>query len=527
MDKINTIPHGIRQTPKPSQSLGDKDSKETRTSREIDFSKWFGEHGSQSISSEERASEDRLIANHTEPTFCALNPNHQKPPLSQAVTCSQTEPEPWTMAFVEKVLRGDYSEPSNLLDESDLPSSSPPYSMASNLDHQKPPLSQAMTCSQTEPAPWTMAFVEKVLEGGYSEPPNLLDESDLPSSSPCPYSMASDLDHQKPSLEPSGDNRQTEPALSTMGHKESALVEPLLSTEGESTANRKLQPQPTSNEECDLMTDDQSDLDHQGSSPRQAVKRREDDPDLWLISDTEWDLVGSLFNKEVIKTKPKPRKSLNSLLFILINGNSTPLPKNPNFSSKESADRYFFRWQTNKVLEKVLLVLEKESQEPLQSYYRNLLKNLQEISDSKTRRLSTCHFNKIFGKAGSGFQGVTPIQWKLIDPLLSEKVTECGQHHRRDLNSIFSVIIKGVHSDEIPVTSNFSSRSNFYRCFADWKGDGTLKDVLTLLIQKTQGTVQSDYRKALGRLQEDPSLNYMQKLVQQDKLAEELSKRKI
>ena len=169
MDKINTIPRGISQTPKPSQSLGDKDSKETRTSREIDFSKWFGEHGSQSISSEERASEDRLIANHTEPTFCALNPNHQKPPLSQAVTCSQTEPDPWTMrmehkdqAFLEKVLEGDYSEPSNLM-------------------------------------------LEKVLEDDYSELSNLLDESDLPSSSPCPYSMARNLDHQKTPSEPSGD----------------------------------------------------------------------------------------------------------------------------------------------------------------------------------------------------------------------------------------------------------------------------------------------------------------------------------
>ena len=439
------------------------------------------------------------------------------------------------MAFVEKVLEGGYSEPSNLLDESDRPSSSPcPYSMASNLDHQKPPLSQAVTCSQTEPDPWTMAFVEKVLEGGYSEPSNLLDESDRPSSSPCPYSMASNLDHQKPSLEPSGDNRQTEPALSTMGHKESALVEPLLSTEGESTANRKLQPQPTSNEECDLMIDDQSDLDHQGSSPRQAVKRREDDPELWRISDREWDLVGSLFNKEVIKTKPRPRKSLNSLLFILINGDSTPLPKNPNFSSKGSADRYFFRWQTNKVLEKVLLLLEKESEEPLQSCYRNLLKNLQKISDSKTRRLSICKFKKKFGKAGSGFQGVTDGQWMLIDPLLNEKITKCGRHYRRDLNSIFSVIIKGVHIAEIPVTSNFSPKSSFYKCFADWKGDGTLKDVLTLLIRETQGTVQSDYRRVLDRLQGDPTLNYMQRLAQHthymqrlaqhtQKLAEELS----
>ena len=61
MNNINTIPHGISQTPTTSPSLRDGDSEETRTPREIDFSKWFGEHGSESIPSEERASEDRFI----------------------------------------------------------------------------------------------------------------------------------------------------------------------------------------------------------------------------------------------------------------------------------------------------------------------------------------------------------------------------------------------------------------------------------------------------------------------------------
>ena len=890
MDNIN-IPHGISQTPTTSQSLRDKDSKETRTSREIDFSKWFGEHGSESIYSEsiyseQRAFRDRLIVNHTESTFCALNLDHQKPPLSQAVTCSQTEPDPSTMRMkheeewallekvlegdysepsnllLEEVLEGDYSEPSNLLDESDLPS---PYSMASNLDHQKPPLSQAVTCSQTEPDPSTMrmkheeewALLEKVLEGDYSEPSNLLDESDLPS----PYSMASNLDHQKPSLSQAVTyTRQTEPDLSTVGHKEWAPVEPLLSTEGESTANRtflksgrrpktrealnsliftlmngnlniplpkdpnfsnmttvysyfnlwqksrvlksvlalleekaqeplkshyrsllknfqeasncqanpasleslrlkfdeivkfsfqgvtdeqwlliepllvkkeklehwsigdqewalvesllstkvekirnqrprkalnsllfvlmsgepnillpkdpnfsckatvyeyfnlwrqdrvlervlglleeeaqeplkshyrslvknfqeasncqanraslyslrlkfdeivelsfqgvtdkqwtliqpllskadhrpalnlifslliteassfasssltetneaaeylalwkkdgtlekvliqlievtqervqsgylkmlnhltaqpipQLQPQPTSNEECDLMTDDQSDLDHQGSSPRPSgEKRREDDPKLWRISDREWNMVEPLFSKEVKKTKGNPRGALNSLLFILINGDSTHLPKNPNFSSKLTANEYFLVWQKDKALEEALPLLEKESQEPLQSHYRKLLENLQKISNSKTEPLSICKFKKKFGKAGSGFQGVTDGQWALIDPLLNKKITKSGRHHRRDLNSIFSVIINGVRSTEIPATSNFSGPTNFYRYFTAWTEDGTLKKVLTQLIKEAQGTpLQSDYQKALDRVLQEGS----------------------
>ena len=263
----------------------------------------------------------------------------------------------------------------------------------------------------------------------------------------------------------------------------------------------QLQPQPTSNEECDLMTDDQSDLDHQGSSPWQAVRRREDDPDLWRISDREWNLVQPLFNKEV-KARGNPRRALNSVLFILINGgSSTSLPKNPNFSLNRTAQRHFLLWQANKVLEEeVLPLLEKESQEPLQSYYRKLLKNLQKISNPKTEPLSISNFNKKFGQAGSGFQGVTDRQWRLIDPLLNKKIIKRGRHDRRHLNSIFSVIMNEVPISHLPVTSNFSGPASFHGYFTAWKEDGTLKKVLTRLIEETQGTVQSDYRKVLDRL---------------------------
>ena len=274
----------------------------------------------------------------------------------------------------------------------------------------------------------------------------------------------------------------------------------------------QLQPQPTSNEECDLMIDDQSDLDHQGSSPGQAVKRREDDPKLWRISDGEWNLVEHLFNKEV-KAKANPRNALNSLLFILINGDSTPLPKNPNFSIKRTAGEYFLLWQASKVLEEVLPLLEKESQEPLQSHYRKLLENLQKISNSKTKPLSICRFKKKFGQAGSGFQGVTDRQWILIDPLLNKKIIKSGRHHRRDLNSIFSVIMNGVPIREIPVTSNFSGSTSSYKNFTAWEEDKTLKKVLTRLIEEAQGTLRSNYRKVLDRLQEGLSLHYMRILA--------------
>ena len=274
----------------------------------------------------------------------------------------------------------------------------------------------------------------------------------------------------------------------------------------------QLQPQPTSNEECDLMIDDQSDLDHQEPSPGQAVKRREEDPDLWRISDREWNMVEPLFNKEV-KARGNPRKILNSLLFILINGDSTPLPKNPNFSAKRTTEPYFLLWQENEVFEEVLPLLEKESQEPLKSYYRKLLKNLQKISNLKTEPPSISNFNKKFGQAGSGFQGVTDRQWRLIDPLLNKKIIKSGRHHRRDLNSIFSVIMNGVHSSEIPVTSNFSGVSTFYKHFTAWKKDETLKKVLTRLIEEAQGTLRSNYRKVLDRLQKGLSLHYMRILA--------------
>ena len=801
MNKIDTIPHGISQTPTTSQPLRDKDSKETRTSREIDFSKWFGEHGSQSISSGERASEDKFIANHTESTFCALNPDHQKPPLSQAVTCSQTEPDPWPMghgewAVVEKFLNGDYFEPSNLLDESDLPSSPFPYSMASNLDHQKPSLEQAVTYRQTEPDLSTMghkesALVEPLLsrEGEstanrtsqksgqrpkYREALNsliftlmngsrliplpkdpnfstmatayvyfnlwrqtrvlgkvlvLLEEEaqeplkshyrslvkNFQEASNCQANRASlhslrlnfdeivklsfqgvtdkqwlliepllvkneELEHWSISDEewalvesllstkvekitnhrlrkvlnsilfvlmrgnpniplPKDPNfynqgkiygyfhlwRQTrvlervlvllekeaqeplkshyrslvknfqeasncqanraslhslrlkfdeivelsfqgvtdgqwiliQPLLSRADHrpalnlifsllitgassfassnltkrkeaaeylalwKKDGTLEKVLTQLIEVTQERvqsdyrkmlsqlqnltaqpipQLQPQPTSNEECDLMTDDESDLDHQEPSPRQAVKRREDDPNLWRISDREWNLVQPLF-KEEVKVKGNPRKALNSVLFILINGGSTPLPKNPNFCREWTAREYFLGWQRDKVLEKVLALLEKESQEPLQSYYRELLKNLQKISNRKTGSLSIFNFNKKFGEAGSGFQGVTDRQWALINPLLNKKIIKCNRHYRRHLNSIFSVIANGISIHEIPVTSNFSGRSTFYKYFIAWRKDETLKKILTLLSEEAQETLQSDYRKMLNHLE--------------------------
>ena len=265
----------------------------------------------------------------------------------------------------------------------------------------------------------------------------------------------------------------------------------------------QLQPQPTSNEECDLMIDDQSDLDHQEPSPGQAVKRREEDPDLWRISDREWNMVEPLFNKEV-KARGNPRKILNSLLFILINGDSTPLPKNPNFSAKRTTEPYFLLWQENEVFEEVLPLLEKESQEPLKSYYRKLLKNFQKISNPKTKPLSIFNFSNKLGQAGSGFQGVTDRQWRLIDPLLNKKIIKCGRHHRRDLNSIFSVIMKGVPIAHLPATSNFSGPTNFYKYFTAWKKDGTLKKVLTRLIEETQGKLQSDYGKVLDRLYTAP-----------------------
>ena len=844
-----------------------EDFEETIPPRQIDFSKWVKGYGSETTSNEGRVWEDKSRANDRE---------------SDNETCMSLSVGE-ILESVGKILEGDYFDPSNLLDESDLPSSFPcPYSVASDLDHQKPPLEQAVTCSQTEPEPWTMAFVEKVLEGDYSEPSNLLDESDPSSSfSPCSYPRRSNLDHQEPSLEEAVSARQTEPDLWTMGHKESALVEPLLSTEGESTANRisrkprkpprapelrkalnsllfilingspnisppkdpnfsseatvynyfnlwrkdgvlksvlilleekaqeplqsyyrrllknfqeasnpraslpplnklklkfdepvklsfkgvtdkqwlliepllrknervtrrqkektehwsisdqewalvqsllstkgesltkqrsrkprkalnsllfvlmsrnpnislpknpsfstratiygyldlwqrdrvlervlalleeeaqeplkshyqsllknfqeasncqanraslhnlrlkfdeivelsfqgvtdkqwiliqpllskadhrpalnlifsllitgassfasssltetneaaeylalwkkdgtlknvltrlievtqesvqsgyrkmlshlqsltgqpipQLQPQPTNNEECDLMTDDQSDLDDQGSSPRKAVKRREDDPKLWRISDREWNLVQPLFDRE-IKTTGNPRTALNSILFILINGDSTP-PKNPNFSMKLTADEYFLRWQTNKVLEKVLPLLEKESQEPLQSYYRKLLKNLQKISNPKTKPLLISNFKKKFGQAGSGFQCVTDRQWTLIDPLLNKKIVKCGRHYRRHLNSIVSIIMNGVPSSEIPVTSNFSGPNTFYKYFTPWKESETLKKVLTRLMEEAQGTVRSNYGKVLDRLQEGLSLHYMRILA--------------
>ena len=57
---------------------------------------------------------------------------------------------------IGKILGDNYFNPSKLPNESDLPSSPSPYPSASNLDDQEPSLQQAVTCSQTEPDFWTM-----------------------------------------------------------------------------------------------------------------------------------------------------------------------------------------------------------------------------------------------------------------------------------------------------------------------------------------------------------------------------------
>ena len=57
---------------------------------------------------------------------------------------------------IGKILGDNYFNPSKLPNESDLPSSPSPYPSASNLDDQEPSLQQPVTCSQTEPDFWTM-----------------------------------------------------------------------------------------------------------------------------------------------------------------------------------------------------------------------------------------------------------------------------------------------------------------------------------------------------------------------------------
>ena len=280
------------------------------------------------------------------------------------------------------------------------------------------------------------------------------------------------------------------------------------------TVQTAAQLQPTGNEECGLVT--KSNLDHQKTSLELSLTRSETDPELWRLSNREWSLVKPLFTRK-IKVKGTSRNILNSILFILIKGERFTLPKEPNFSVTVTAEKYFLLWQADKVFEKTLALLKEGAQEPLQSYCRKLLKNLQKISHLQATPISTRHFIEKFGSDGSEFRGVNNREWNLVKHLLAKKPTIKSANHRPTLNSIFSVVINGVPGEQIPITPDFSSSTKFYKSFAVWKEDRTLKKALTLLAKEAQGRVQSDYLRILNRLERNPSLHSMRMSAKQDR----------
>ena len=524
--------NGISRTTTPPHSLmreTSEDSEETIPPRQIDFSKWVKGYGSETTSNEGRVWEGRSRAND---------------PELDDETCMDLS--------VGEILDVDYFPPPKLpTDDFSFPYFIDSYPAAHDPAHQK-------------------LFLNK------SEP---LTDKRL---TPCPYSMASNLDHQEPSLEEAVSARQTEPDLWTVGHKESALVEPLLSTEGESTANRisqkpreprkalnsllfilihgshniplpkdpnfsskatvyvyfklwkknevlksvltlleqeaqeplkfhyrsllknfqeasNCQANPPSLQSLKLKFDEIVKFSFQGVTNEQwlliePLLVKNEKLEHWSISDQEWALVESLLSTKVENiTNQRPRKALNSLLFLLMSGNpNIPLPKDPNFSKKGTVYEYFNLWRQARVLERVLTLLEEEAQESLKSHYRNLVENFQEASNYQANRASLHSLRLNFDIVELSFQGVTNEQWALIQPLLSKA------DHRPALNLIFSLLITGASSFASP---NLTERNEAGEYLALWKKDGTLEKVLIRLIEVTQGRVQSDYRKMLSQLQ--------------------------
>ena len=317
----------------------------------------------------------------------------------------------------------------------------------------------------------------------------------------CALVTTSNLDHQETSFELTIVTRsETDPELFRLSDREWNLVQP---------------SQPTTNEECALVTT--SNLDHQETSfELTIVTRSETDPELFRLSNREWNLVQPLLYREIKNNKAKPRKALNSILAILINGGlNVPLPKNSGFSARRTIYDHLRTWRKDKLLEKVLAILEKESREPLKSYYRKLLKTLQKFPNSKDHG-RFIHDLKLSSVEGLAFQGVTDRQWRLVEPLLVEKIG-AQSASRPALNSIFSVIMNGVLIGEVPVNGDFCGKSEVYRTFVACRKDGTLKKVLTRLIEESQGKVQSDYRKVLNRLEENLSLSSMRMLAKQER----------
>lgn len=80
------------------------------------------------------------------------------------------------------------------------------------------------------------------------------------------------------------------------------------------------------------------------------------------LTDLQWQILESLFPTPVKRTRGKPhtpwRAVVNAILYVLSNkAKWDALPKNPEYSSKSAAHRWYKVWKENGFLDQILAKL--------------------------------------------------------------------------------------------------------------------------------------------------------------------------
>ena len=290
---------------------------------------------------------------------------------------------------------------------------------------------------------------------------------------------------QTPTTSQSLPDKDSKPDLSTMGHKESPLVEPLLSTEGESTANRKARE--ALNSLIFILMNGSLNI---------PLPENENFSNLLLVYSyfTLWQ-KGGVLKSVLTLLEEEAQEPLKSHYRSLVQNFQKTSNCKPNRVSLHSLKLNFdepvesFQGVTD---EQWLLI------EPLLVKNETVTRRSETVtrrSETVTRRQKeeTKHWSISDRK-----WNLSDREWNFVEPLLDTKFGNVTKH-RPVLNLIFSLLITRASSFG---SSNLTKRNHADKYLALWKKNGTLKKVLIRLIEAThKRRVQSDYRKMLNHLQ--------------------------
>jgi transposase len=86
------------------------------------------------------------------------------------------------------------------------------------------------------------------------------------------------------------------------------------------------------------------------------------------VTDLEWQALEPLFPKPLKRGRGKPhtpwRAVVNAILFVLRTGSKwSALPKDPVFSSKSAAHRWFVVWDKSGLLDQILAVVDAQQEQ--------------------------------------------------------------------------------------------------------------------------------------------------------------------